>query len=80
MAEAGRGQPFLDAQLGFVVGHRDAIDPDDRDVDDVGDAGPARSGDEVVRRHHVFSAGALGCAVHNHIHTLEGGIDAGCCE
>ena len=46
---AGRGQPFLDAQLGLVVAHRDAIDPDDRDVDD-------DAGDVPVRRAAAMSA------------------------
>ena len=38
----------LDAQLGLVVRQRDAVDADDRHVDDVSDAGPARRCDEVL--------------------------------
>ena len=40
VADAGGFQRLFDAKLGPVVGQRDPIDADDRDMDDVRDAGP----------------------------------------
>ena len=41
-------QGALDAQLGLVVRQRDPVDADDRHIDDVSDAGPARRRDEIL--------------------------------
>ena len=79
VAQARCGQGFLDAQLGLVVRQRDTVDPDDRDVDDVRDAGPARRGDEVVGGLRVLVAGALGGAVHDDFDAVERGVKAFAC-
>ena len=75
VAEAGRGQRFLDAQLGLVVRQRDAVDADDRHVDDVVDTGAARGRDEVVRGDDVLAAGALGGAMDDGVDAVQRGVD-----
>ena len=76
VAEPGCGQCFLDPQLGLVIGHRDAVDPDDRHVDDVGRSGAARGGDEVGGGDDVLAAGALGGAMDDGVDAVQRGVDA----
>ena len=74
------GECLFDAQLGLVIGKRHGVDPDDRHVDDVVDAGAARGGDEVVGGDDVLAAGALRGAMNDRVDALQCGVDAGTAE